>query len=86
MKDKPTKKELFVKSLIYRFFVVLYESILGLFIGWLGINILGFVIINNTIKILVYFMVELWWFGYIRTRLQLVQKWIIDKLRNKNKH
>lgn len=80
-KIKLSKKELFIKSLIYRFFIVLYEIFLGILIGWIGINILGFVIINNTIKILVYFIVELWWFGYLRTRLQLIEKFILKKLR-----
>jgi hypothetical protein len=78
---KPPKRELLVKSLVYRLFVILYEVVLALIVGYIGFNILEFVAVNNLIKILGYFIVELWWFRYLRTRFMLLEKLILNKIR-----
>ena len=80
---KPPKRELFVKSLVYRLFVIMYEAILALIVGYIGFNILEFVAVNNLIKIAGYFIVELWWFRYLRTRFMLLEKLILNRVRGK---
>ncbi|MCD6137148.1 MAG: hypothetical protein J7J91_00975 [Deltaproteobacteria bacterium] len=76
-----TKKEILVKAIFYRAFVILYELSLGLLLGYLGFTIAGFVIANNLIKLLGYVVFELWWFRYLKTRFKLLEKLILKKLR-----
>jgi len=76
-----TKKEILIKAIFYRAFVILYELSLGLLLGYLGFTIAGFVIANNLIKLLGYVVFELWWFRYLKTRFKLLEKLILKKLR-----
>lgn len=76
-----TKKEILIKAIFYRAFVILYELLLGLLLGYLGFTIAGFVIANNLIKLLGYVVFELWWFRYLKTRFKLLEKLILKKLR-----
>lgn len=70
-----TKKEITLKSIAYRIFVIVYELILANFLAYIGINSLSsFVLLNNTIKIIGYMLFEMVWFGYLRTRLNVVRK------------
>ncbi|MEM1557414.1 MAG: hypothetical protein QXI11_00930 [Thermoproteota archaeon] len=78
---RPSKKELAVKTLIYRLFVILYEGVLAFVFGYFGIKLVEFVLINNFFKLLGYFIMELWWFRYLRTRFMLLEKLILDKIR-----
>lgn len=81
MKVKPSKRELLVKTIIYRLFVILYESLLAIVVGYIGLRILDFVVLNNLVKMAGYFIVELWWFRYLRTRFMLLERLILSKLR-----
>ena len=76
-----TKKEILIKAIFYRAFVILYELSLGLLLGYLGFTIASFVIANNLIKLLGYVVFELWWFRYLKTRFKLLEKLILKKLR-----
>ena len=76
-----TKKEILIKAIFYRAFVILYELSLGFLLGYLGFTIAGFVIANNLIKLLGYVVFELWWFRYLKTRFKLLEKLILKKLR-----
>jgi len=78
---RPSKKELLVKSAVYRMFAIAYESALAAVFALIGINVFEFIALNNIIKLVGYFIVELWWFRHIRTRLLLLEKLILNRLR-----
>lgn len=79
MREKPKKKELALKAAIYRAFVVAYEAALAFALGLLGFTVTGFVVANNLIKLAGYLLFELWWAGYLRTKLRLLDR-LLKKL------
>ena len=77
--SRPAKRELVLKAVLYRAFVILYELLLAAimsYLGWKLVNseALSFVLVNNIIKLLGYFVWEMIWFGYVRTRLNLLRR------------
>ena len=77
-----TKKELLIKSAVYRVFVIAYEALLGVLIAWMGMNILQFVVINNAVKFVGYFFTELIWFQIVHTRWRIIEKWVLSRFRS----
>ncbi|MCS7118284.1 MAG: hypothetical protein NZ957_05825 [Thaumarchaeota archaeon] len=76
---RPTVKSLTIKSLLYRVWIVVYELTLAYVLIVLGIHILtstpfGFILVNNSVKFFGYLLWELIWFGYLRTRLNLLKR------------
>jgi len=78
---RPPKRELLVKSILYRVFVIAYELCLAFLLGYLGFTVSGFVVANNLIKLAGYVVFELWWFRYLRTRFRLLERLILERLR-----
>jgi len=77
--SRPAKRELALKAVLYRAFVILYELLLAAIVSYAGWKLLNsesltFVLVNNTIKLVGYFMWEMIWFGYVRTRLNLLRR------------
>jgi len=67
-----TKKELALKSLTYRALVMLYEALLASLASFFAVSLVGFVLLNNALKIAGYLIFELWWFAYLRSRLDVL--------------
>lgn len=62
-----SRKELLVKSLVYRAWTVCWESALAsilLFIG--ATNLFLYILLVNAIKVAVYFAYDLGWFNFLR--------------------
>ena len=74
-----TKRELMLKSLIYRIYTTLWElglaSILKLLVN---IDVIVWVILVNLIKLLMYFAYDLGWFSFLRKPgvLKKVKRWM----------
>ncbi len=71
---KPSKKEILLKSATYRCFVIMYELFLASLFGLVGLSVVDFVVANNLLKFLGYLIFEVWWFGWIRTRFNVLGK------------
>jgi hypothetical protein len=62
-----TKKELLVKALTYRVYVIVGELLLaGIFYAIGQANLILFILIVNGIKVSAYFLFDLAWFSYFR--------------------
>jgi len=81
MTSRPPKRELLVKSMLYRAFVIAYELCLALLLGYVGLTVSEFVVANNLIKLAGYVVFEFWWFRYLRTRFRLLERIILERLR-----
>lgn len=76
------QKRLVVKSVGYRLFVVSYELALAYLVslGYLDaftgvkVGVVGFVILNNLLKTIAYYVWELIWTGLLRTRWNIVDR------------
>lgn len=61
-----TRRELAVKSLVYRAWTVCWETLLASLLVWLGHgNIYLFIALVNAIKVAVYFGFDLGWFSFL---------------------
>jgi hypothetical protein len=61
-----TKRELAVKSLVYRAWTVCWETLLASLLVWLGRgDIYLFIALVNAIKVAVYFGFDLGWFSFL---------------------
>jgi hypothetical protein len=61
-----TRRELAVKSLVYRAWTVCWETLLASLLVWLGHgNIYLFIAVVNAIKVAVYFGFDLGWFSFL---------------------
>jgi hypothetical protein len=64
---KVTRRELAVKSLVYRAWTVCWETLLASVLVLLGHgNIYLFIAVVNAIKVAVYFGFDLGWFSFLR--------------------
>lgn len=55
--------------------VIAYESIIAFLLAYIGIKaVQQFIILNNFIKFFGYFVYELIWVGYLRTKLNLIER------------
>jgi len=62
-----TKKELLVKALTYRVYVIVGELLLASTLHATGqVNLILFILVVNGIKITAYFLFDLAWFSYFR--------------------
>jgi hypothetical protein len=84
-RKKITKKEIFLKSLLYRGYVVVYEFLLYLILlPFLGVQTTAlFIIINNAVKILGYIFFEVVWFEHLRIKFTPLIKFLKRYLRNR---
>jgi len=74
-----TKRELALKSLVYRVWTMTWESALASILLWLGMaNIFLFIVLVNAIKIAIYFGFDLGWFSFTRRPgwLKRVRRWL----------
>jgi len=70
---------LFVKSLIYRFYVTLVELALAYILKILiNIDVIIWVLLINIVKLFAYFLYDLGWFTFIRKPgvLKKVKRWL----------
>jgi|GEM_PF-4968371 len=80
---KISKKELAFKSLFYRGYVIVYEFILyTILIPFIGSNVVYFIVVNNVIKIIGYFIYDIAWFDFLHTKFTP----IINYLKRRVKH
>jgi hypothetical protein len=73
-----SKKELMVKSVIYRIYTTLTELILAYMLKLLtNIDIMSWVILINLIKLLTYFAYDLGWFSFLHKPgvLKKIKRW-----------
>jgi len=76
--SKVSRKELFIKSVVYRFYTTIVElflaSLLKLF---MMIDVIMWVIIINMLKLIAYFLFDMGWFSYFRRPgiLKHVKRW-----------
>lgn len=76
---KISKKEIMVKSIIYRVCTVIGESALASILIWIGLaNLFLFILIVNTVKVLAYFLFDLSWFKFLRglKLIEHVKRWL----------
>jgi len=71
---RPSLKELTLKAAGYRLVVIAYEAALAALVTVVGWTAIDFVVLNNAFKFLGYLVYELIWFGYLRTRLNVVDR------------
>jgi hypothetical protein len=76
---KVTKKELVVKSLVYRAWTVCWESIFASILLYVGLaNLFLYIVLVNAIKVVIYFGYDLGWFSFLRKPgfLKKVKRWL----------
>jgi hypothetical protein len=74
-----TKKELAIKSIIYRVYTTVVELILAYVLKLLAdIDVIAWVLLINTLKLLSYFAYDLSWFSFLRKPgiLKRLKRWI----------
>jgi hypothetical protein len=74
-----TKKELVVKSLIYRVWTMCWESVLASILVCVGmVNLFLYIALVNTIKVVIYFGYDLGWFSFVKRPgfLKKVKRWL----------
>ncbi|MEM2168128.1 MAG: hypothetical protein QXR74_07185 [Candidatus Bathyarchaeia archaeon] len=69
---KVTKKELVLKAVTYRALVVIGEALLAFVLSFFAMSLVEFVVVNNLLKLAGYLLFELWWFAYLRSRLDVL--------------
>jgi hypothetical protein len=80
-----TKRELIFKSVFYRGYVIIYEVILyTITIPFIGSNVVYFIILNNLIKIIGYFLYDIIWFDFLRTKFTPIINYLKKKVKNEN--
>ena len=82
---KISKKELAFKAVFYRGYVIIYEVILyTITIPFIGSNVLYFIIINNLVKIVGYFLYDIIWFDILKTKFTPIINYLKKKVKNEN--
>jgi len=74
-----SKRELLIKSIIYRAWTILWETALATILVMLGkANLFLYIIIVNIIKIAMYFAYDLGWFSFVRKPgiLKKLKRWL----------
>jgi hypothetical protein len=76
---KITKRELMVKSIIYRVWTACWESVLASLLLCIGMtNIFLYIALVNAIKVVLYFGYDLGWFSFVRRPgfLKRAKRWL----------
>ena len=73
-----TKRELVLKSIIYRVWTICWEAVLALFLTLLNMqNLFIFIAVVNLIKVAIYFIYDLGWFSLSkRPLIKAVKRWL----------
>jgi hypothetical protein len=77
-----TKKELLVKALTYRVYVIAGELLLASLLYAIGqANLILFILVVNAVKITAYFLFDLAWFSYFRHApiIRRVARWARER-------
>lgn len=73
-----TKRELMIKSLLYRFWTVIFEVVLASILMYVDItNLYVYIVLVNTIKVVAYFGYDLGWFSFVHRPgvLKIFKRW-----------